>query len=192
MKELQKEFDDIYHQYDHDDKSREQVVILARDIIRPSKQAIYALHRGDEKKAKELLSKAKENIDKGSDLIKSSKGKDIGAFRAGLEEYVEAQTYYSFITTNSIPTRNELGINLSYETYLAALCDFSGELIRKAVVSATNNDKETVIKIQNLIQELYELFLKFDFRSGELRRKFDSLKYHLAKIEDIRYDMNKR
>lgn len=191
MKNLAKEFEKIKDQYDLDDSIREKVITLSRDIIRPSKQAIYALHRNDSGEAEKLLKKAKDNIIKSQDLLKDWKSNGIGALKAGLEEYAEAKTYYAFTTTKTIPSISELDIEVHYETYLAALCDFSGELIRKAVLAGTNKEKSTIKEIHDLMHEMFELFLKFDFRSGELRKKFDSLKYHLARIEDIAYDMNK-
>ena len=35
------------------------------------------------------------------------------------------------------------------------------------------------------LEELYGELLKFDFRDGELRKKFDGIKYDLKRLEDV-------
>ena len=37
---------------------------------------------------------------------------------------------------------------------------------------------------------LMGIFLKFDFRNGSLRKKYDSLKYTLKKVENTLYEMS--
>ena len=71
------------------------------------------------------------------------------------------------------------------ECYLTGLCDFTGELVRKAVFLAGKNKKKEVIEIKNIIDSIYGELLNFDFRNGELRKKFDSVKYNLKKLEDL-------
>ena len=44
-------------------------------------------------------------------------------------------------------------------------------------------------KIRDFVEELYGEMLKFNFRNGELRRKFDGIKYDLKKLEDLVLDL---
>ena len=44
-------------------------------------------------------------------------------------------------------------------------------------------------RIREAIDLLYGQFVKFDFRNGELRRKYDAIKYNLQKVERILYDL---
>ena len=46
------------------DALREQLIIQSRTVLKSSKQAIYAAHRGDMKEADKLLSEAKNIIKK--------------------------------------------------------------------------------------------------------------------------------
>lgn len=192
VSKLRVEFKSMREAYEHDDQTREKVIILSREIVRPAKRAIYAAHRGDLAKAEYLLQKAKQSIHDAHKLIENSHLGTVGSFRAGVEEYIEAASYISFLSKKNIPMRKDLELPFlpSYNTYLLALSDFSGELARKAVIAATKDDKETVMNIQEFSEELYGLFLEFDFRSSELRKKFDSLKYNLAKIQSVVYDIH--
>ena len=42
-----------------------------------------------------------------------------------------------------------------------------------------------VVEIRDVVDEIYGELLKFDFRDSDLRRKFDSVKYDLKKLEDL-------
>ena len=64
------------------------------------------------------------------------------------------------------------------------LCDLCGELTRKAVNSVIAENYSLVLEIKDFITQLHEDLELFSL-SGELRKKFDSIKYHLSKLEDI-------
>ena len=187
-----KEFEQLVKTYKKDDKSREKIINLSREIIKPAKQAIYALHRNEIGVAEKLLEGARQSIEKAHQSLIESNLKDVGAFNAGLEEFVEAKSYHSFLTANKLLKRKELGLSfeIRYETYLAALSDTSGELLRRGVIAATKKEYETVKHISIVIEELFGLFLQIDLRTGELRKKTDSIKYNLAKIQSIVYDLS--
>jgi len=89
------------------------------------------------------------------------------------------------VTKKKIPTRKELGIDT--ESYLLGMCDLTGELVRKAVNSAIKRNFKEVLEIKELVSDIYSLFLEFDLRNGELRKKMDSIKYNLMKLEDLAY-----
>ena len=46
--------------------------------------------------------------------------------------------------------------------------------------------------IKELVAEIYEEFLKLNLRNGELRKKSDSIKWNLNKLEDIIYQLELR
>lgn len=192
LKDIHKEFKSIQEGYEHDDQTREKIITISRDIIRPSKQAIYAVHRNDLHKADLLLTKAKEHIKKAHELLEQSHLNEVGSFKAGVEEFIEASCYILFSKERRIPSRKELGLPFqpNGEIYLLAISDFTGELVRKAIAAATENQQDVVKHIAHVIRELHGLFLEFDFRSGELRKKSDSLKHNLSKIEGIMYDLH--
>jgi len=52
------------------------------------------------------------------------------------------------------------------------------------------NDLDSIAICRSLIHQVNGKMLEFDFRNGNLRRKYDGLKYAIKKIEDITYDMS--
>lgn len=58
-----------------------------------------------------------------------------------------------------------------------------GELMRYAVVKATARDVEEVKRCKAMVEAISGELIQFDFRNGPLRRKFDSVKYNLRKLE---------
>lgn len=187
LKELKTEFSQMQKEYDKNDKLRDQIIVLSRDIIKPSKQAIYALHRDDLKTAKKLITHASKNILKAEQLLKKYNSKNVGAYTAALEEYVEARCYESFILTQSFPTAKKLKVNSTI--YLLGLADCTGELARRAVKLAIEDDKKGVENINKVLGDLVELFLNISFRGIDMRKKLEGLKYNLVKTQNILYDM---
>ncbi len=171
------------------DSSREQLIKKARDVLKLSKQLIYTIHRKDMKEAAKLLievKKEKASLDK-----IASAGKRLiyeGAYSDACQEYVEALAYYGFIKNGKIPLLDSLKV--SEADYLMGICDLTGELGRKAVTIAHKNPKE-VIKIKDFVEEIFGEFIKFNLRNGNLRKKSDSIKWNLKKLEEVVYDLKK-
>ena len=184
-KEDLKEIRDRMSDYD---AQREILIKSSRDLLKLSKQIIYSVHRGeinvagdlvvDIKKQLNLLNKVVENNPK---LVYS------GTFKVAVQEFVEAICYYEFVKNNKIPNHKEL--NVGGEYYLLGLADLTGELVRKAVNSGIDSDFYQVVSIKELVAEIYGEFLKFDFPNGDLRRKFDGMKYDLKKLEDLVFEL---
>lgn len=172
------------------DNNREELIKKARDVLKLSKQLIYTIHRKDLNEAAKLVSdlkKEKQVLDK----ITSASKKLFyeGSYSDACQEYVEALTYYGFVKDGRIPTISTLKVN--EEDYLMGICDLTGELTRKAVTIAHKDPKE-VEKIKDLIEDIFGEFLKFDLRNSELRKKSDSIKWNLKKLEEVVYDIKKK
>lgn len=187
QKGLKSEFSRIQKKYEKNDALRDQAIVLSRDIIKFSKQAIYALHRDDIKKAEQLLINSKKIVIKVQKILQKYEGKEVGAFSAALEEYAEGQCYFSFLTTKSFPTTAELDI--SDIAYLGGLADCTGELSRRAVNLAIKGDKKEIQNIYNALEELSELYLDIEFRGIDMRKKLEGIKYNVSKTQSILYDL---
>ena len=61
---------------------------------------------------------------------------------------------------------------------------------RYCIAKATVRDVEAVTKCRDIVDALMGIFLKFDFRNGALRKKYDSLKYTLKKMENTLYELS--
>src|SRR3989338_1950401 len=166
------------------DEQRELLIKKSRDVLKLRKQVIYAVQRDELKQAEELIEDIKkeksalEKFAKHSILMESE-----GSYRIALQEYAEALLYHSVVKSEKLATRKELDLETIY--YILGLCDLTGELVRKAVYLAGKGKVKDVIRIKELVDTLYGELLSFDFRENEIRRKFDSMKYDLKKLEDL-------
>ena len=179
-----KAFAELREQLEQFDSEREQIIKQSRDVLKLSKAAIYSLHRNEQATAEQQLANAKKAITAINKLVtKDVHHATTGPYLEALEEYTEAACYYWFVTKRKLPTHDDLGVDA--DTYLGGMCDLVGELVRKAVNSIINNDPKTALEIRDVVAELYEELMLFDFRNGPIRRKYDAIKYGLEKLEDL-------
>ena len=167
------------------DMKREEVIQLSREIISISKQIIYAAQRNDMQEAKASIKKIKDKVKK---LKKINITADTNINSVAFQEYVEAMAFYEFVKNNKIPTRISLGV--SAENYLSGLCDLTGELVRKAIYDVIHKRFDEATNIKELVHDIYGEFLKLHLRNGELRKKADSIKWNLKKLEEVMYDIS--
>ena len=166
------------------DALREQLIAQSRIVLKSSKAAIYAAHRGDMKDADTLLETAKDTIKKTDKLVKQDVHlTNTGAYTDALEEYAEASCYVYYLKNKQIPTPSQLGIDA--DVYLPALSDVVGELVRKAINSTIKGDYKTALEIKEAVEEIYAELMLFDWRNIPARKKFDAIKYGLEKLEDV-------
>jgi len=179
-----KEFRQMQKELEGFDEERESAIATSRKILHLSKQLIYALHRDDRQKAKKMLSLITLSFAEARKQAQKTPGlASEGFFRVASQEYVEACSLYWFITEKRLATRDEL--ETTTEEYLLGVCDVAGELVRLAVNRIIKGDMNSACAIRDFVSELYSLLLEFSFRNGDLRKKFDSVKYNLQKLEDL-------
>lgn len=170
------------------DNQREKLIKKTRDVLKLSKQVIYAVHRDDLSLADELIKEIEAQKTKMEEIAHHSHALLAeGSYRVAMQEYVEARLYHGFIKEGKLLEKSKLHVKTIH--YLFGLCDLTGELVRKAVFLAGKGKVSEVTKIKDLVDLLYAELLKFDFREHELRRKFDSMKYDLRKLEDLVLDL---
>ena len=167
------------------DLKREEVIQISREIITISKQVIYAAQRNDLEESSSAIKKIKDKINK---LKKIDICTDTNINSVAFQEYVEATAFYEFVKNKKIPTKKSLGV--SAEDYLSGLCDLTGELVRKAIYDVIHKKFDEAERIKNLVNDIYGEFLKLHLRNGELRKKADSIKWNLKKLEEVMYDIS--
>jgi len=172
-----------------EDSRREEIINTSRVILKNSKSAIYSLHRKEIEHAFELIEESKKLI---SQLYKITAEHPHlkQSMENALEEYCEAYCFYGFIKDRKIPSYKDLG--LEPYTYLGGLSDLTGELGRRSVLEAIAKNKEEVHAIRELVDDIYGVFAHLDLRNGELRKKGDSIKWNLNKIEEVLHDLHKK
>lgn len=167
------------------DQEREKLIKKSRDVLKLSKQIIYAVHRDEISSVTYLIKKIesdKKELDKMAQF--SKKMFSEGSYKVAIQEYVEAILYYNFVKFGKL-----IDLKVSAEHFVLGLADLPGELVRKAVFLAGKGEVEKVNKIKDEVDHIYGELLKFDFRDNETRRKVDAVKYDLRKLEDLVLDL---
>lgn len=180
-----KEFERIKKDLAVFEEKREDVITTSRKIISASKAAIYAVQRDDLKEAEGSLKQMKALLKR---LPKEQY--DANIQKVAKQEYVEAACFFSLVKSGMIPTAKELQID--DEDYLAGLCDLTGEVVRKAVLDSIKQKHETVKSMHAFVDELYGLMMQLDLRNGDLRKKSDSIKWNLKKLDELMYDISRK
>ena len=179
-----KEFKKIRDEMHRLDSKREEVIQLSRHIITLSKQVIYAAQRNDLKTASSAIKIIKSQVQK---LRNTNINTDTNINSVAFQEYVEAVAFYEFVKNKRIPTTASMGV--CADDYLSGFCDLTGELVRKAVYDVIHKRFDDAIRIKELVHDIYGEFLKFHLRNSELRKKSDSIKWNLKKLEEVMYDI---
>ncbi len=179
----------IKKDYDQANNERRQIISLSNIILHDSKRVIFALHRGDNKKAESSLAETEKMLKKLEIKFTFNRISQEGAYKAAVEEYVEAKMFYFIINNKKINFIK--GIKINYDSYLGGICDAMGELVRLAINKASRGETEEVKKIKEIINDTMAELVEFDM-TGYLRTKYDQAKGHLRKIEQINYEVNLR
>ncbi len=179
-------FDELKNKYDQDEKDREKVILKSREIISLSKTIITSLHRDDVKKAEINLKLIEDEMSKLTSSCKGTKQYYSGSYKIAFQEYIEALSYYKYIKNSSLP---KLKKGLDTEYYLLGICDTSGELVRRALNKGIQGDFKEVKKIKDFVTEIYDELIQFNVKNGELRKKIDSIRWDLKKLDEMVFNL---
>jgi len=182
-------FKSMVEEYRNEDEHREAVIKRSRDVQKLSKQAIFSLHRGNMSQAEHRLGEAVRAARELSPIVSKWPKLRTGSFANALEEYTEAVVFQRFLLEGRLMSKEEIQL-VEMEEYLGGVLDFTGELLRYSVFKATERNVEAVKKCRDLVESLMGLFLEFDFRNNQLRKKYDGLKYTLSKMENTLYELS--
>lgn len=167
------------------DQLREQLIKKSRDVLKLSKQLIYAVHRSEAENAKKLSKEINEEFETLNDIAKKNpRLNKEGSYKVAIQEYVEAILYLNFILDGKLKE-----IDVPSNLFILGLADLPGELGRRAVYLAGKGKYKEVIKIKDAVDNIYGELLKLDLRDNEARRKTDAVKYELRKLEDLVLDL---
>ena len=173
---------------DQSDSDREKVIKKSREVVKVSKQLIYSVHRDEIHKAEKIKEDIKKKLKELVELTKEHPELYYsGSIKVAEQEYVEALTFLNFVKDERLMNLDEFEV--SGDNYLLGLCDLTGELVRFAINSSIKEKFDVAVKVKEFVTELYFELSKFNFRNGELRRKYDSIKYDLKKLEDLVFEL---
>ncbi len=167
--------------------ARRTVIGTSGDALHHAKRAIFSLHRGNAKEAKQKIASSEKLLGSLGKLNKKIDVEREGSYKAALEEYVEAVLFYRFVMGEK--SGKITSIDVPDDVYLAGLCDVPGELYRYAVRAATNDDLKTVKRCEDAAQEIIGELVEFDL-TKYLRNKYDQAKRAMQKLEIIQYELH--
>ena len=141
-----------------------------------------------------------ENGNQEEEASSSSSSRHHGPRPANLsqrmEEYVRYRAYQNFLQTgrliapSAFSTGSDDFVFVSDEEYLAGACmGLTQDLQRYGLGRATCRDASSVALASQLVTQVNEYLLGFDFRNGPLRRKYDSVKYSVKALETLLYEL---
>ena len=171
-------------------KEREIIINAGRKVLMAGKSATFALHDGDKKLAEDKIS---EGLALAKELEKKIKKIEAlnsdGSWQASIEELTEAYLFNLVVNKKDLKPLPLKSVQ-AY-AYLGALADVSGELVRYAVLRATEGDVAMVdyccVSAKEIVRGLNNSYL-----SGPLRQKSDDSKRNIKRLEQIRYELSLR
>ncbi|CAA7261402.1 unnamed protein product [Cyclocybe aegerita] len=116
-------------------------------------------------------------------------------FAAALIEYLSNRALLSLSqAAELLGIKEEFSdrMTLPVEDYLHSLISLVNELSRLAVNAVTLGNFEEPIRISMFVKDLFAGFSMLNLKNDTLRRRYDSLKYDIKKIEEVVYDVSLR
>lgn len=169
-------------------EKRREVIKLAGDAQHRAKRAIFALQRDSGAGAALALTEAGELLEGLYKKYKSEPGIfDEGAYRAALEEFVEACLFRQFLEGKELGEIK--GLPIDSDLFIAGLSDVPGEILRYAIKSATERNFSVVKKCHQAAEAIVGELVDMDL-TGYNRQKFDQAKQALHKLEQIVYEIS--
>ena len=203
-----------------DQDIRDQIKLKVRELEQCNREAVAILakiHHCDGlanqaelfTKVDTLLdSKVKERIQALSGVIpKGHYFRFHQHFNYSLQKLVFVTTLIHYLRHDQLlfwaPTATRLGMThdqelrdeqlyLDFEDYLGGVIQLSNELSRFTVNCVTNGDFQRPVNISSFLQEVLEGFRLLNLKNDNLRKKFDSIKYDMKKVEEVVYDLSIR
>lgn len=116
-------------------------------------------------------------------------------FCAALVEYLSTGKLLSISQANDVfEIRPEWQdrFHIQAEDYLMGLISLVNELSRYSVNAVTSGNLEEPYKASAFVKNIMSGFSMLNLKNDNLRKRFDSLKYDIKKIEEVVYDISLR
>ena len=208
----------------------ERIVKLCRDITIESKRIIFLLHTLDKDSKREtVLGEAKTRLDVLTKTFFKSIAMELAgqdpyqysrAYRGGLQEFIEAVTFYQYLKDTKIEDWTHLEKNFVYtvpatpnvpgdETvtaptktistllapneYILGIADLTGELMRKCINNLASGDIASCYQTCNFVRDMHKGFIGcVGISVKEINKKLYTLKQSLIKMEKVCYTIKVR
>jgi translin len=161
-----------------EDEAREKALRSCRQVIRHSADAIRAVHRQEQDKAKGLLDSAHELLrELNHDLAKHGRLLHSGFVHDAQKEFAEGYITLALIAEEDLPKPEALSI--SNAAYLDGLGESVGELRRYILDSLRRGDFSRCEELLTVMDEIYRILIAMDFPAllaHGLRRTTDAIR----------------
>ena len=169
-------------------ETREVALRTSREVIQFSSKAIRALHRSELSEARELIDLAGARVrEVYCSLMSFKELYHAGYVHDSQKEYVEAETMYSIVRMEPLPSFESLGVEPA--AYLNGIAEAASECRRYVLDKMREGEMERAEAGLNVMDAIYFDLITFDFPdaiTGGLRRTTDSLR---AVLERTRGDL---
>ncbi|XP_022767324.1 translin [Durio zibethinus] len=185
------------------------VVLEIESATRLMQASLLLVHQS--KPIPEVLEKAKARINvlkdlynKLAEVVRECPGQYYryhGDWRSETQMIVSLLAFMHWLETGTLLMHTEaeekLGLNnsdfgLDVEDYLIGICFMSNEMPRYVVNQVTAGDYDCPRKVLTFLTDLNAAFRMLNLRNDFLRKKFDSMKYDLRRVEEVYYDVKIR
>jgi len=112
-----------------------------------------------------------------------------GRLSDAMSNVVRLRGFAKFLQTGTLIRQSDCS-EFTDEEFMGGVISLIHDLARYAVGRAIKHDTSSVLCARDLTDQVMSEFMKFDFRNGSLRRKYDGIKYGLRKIENILYELS--
>lgn len=165
-------------QFATEDAAREKALRSCRQVIRHSADAIRAVHRQEQDKARQLLDSAHELLrELNHDLAGHGRLLHSGFIHDAQKEFAEGYLTLALITGEDLPKPGSLGV--SNAAYLDGLGESVGELRRYILDSLRRGDFSRCEELLTIMDEIYGILMTMDFPellAHGLRRTTDAIR----------------
>eukprot|EP00742_Colponemidia_sp_Colp-10_P003966 GILJ01004230.1.p1 GENE.GILJ01004230.1~~GILJ01004230.1.p1 ORF type:complete len:232 (+),score=37.98 GILJ01004230.1:50-745(+) len=121
---------------------------------------------------------------------------ELACFLTWLErrELVSLEECQSLLKQSTIPNLPSASnsFRLDLEDYLVGVTSLSNELARLCINSVIAGRYTVPLEIASFLTDLHAAFRLLNLRNDYLRKRFDSLKYDIKKVEEVVYDIKIR
>ncbi|ESO97480.1 hypothetical protein LOTGIDRAFT_187846 [Lottia gigantea] len=218
--EVVNKFREFQSDLDGKHDKHERLVKISRDVTIESKRIIFLLHRYREGMSDTEKNKILEEGNQKMKLIQENKfhlmaielknedpNQFMRAVSPGLQEYLEALSFYHYLEKGLLISLNEVQNQFVFnsseklesatfkvpaEEYLLGIADLSGELMRLAINNITAGKFDLSFKVCEFLQVLLSSFSLFGNTIKELNRKMTTLQQSLRKVENACYTLRVR
>ncbi|KAF8098014.1 hypothetical protein N665_0276s0015 [Sinapis alba] len=209
---LEKQFESFRVQLEESGALREQIRAVVMEIesaTRLIQANLLLVHQS--RPIPEIIEKAKEKINdlkqfygRLAEILQKCPGQYYryhADWRSETQAVVSQLAFMHWLETGTLLVHTEaeakLGLNslefgLETEDYLTGICFMSNDLPRYVVNRVTAGDYDCPRKVMNFLTDLHAAFRMLNLRNDFLRKKFDSMKYDLRRVEEVYYDVKIR